>query len=491
MTTEPDDAARLRQEEEEAARLRQEVEQLRQQLDETTPSPGHRQGWWRPVVAGVLVAIAALLAPISVVASWARDEIEDTDQYVETVTPLASDPAVQNAIATRIEDEIFSRVDIDALTQEAVDAISQQDLPARVTVTLKAFSGPLAGAIKSFISDQIQAFVESDRFEQLWINANRDAHQAMVAVLTGEGSQNVDVSNGAVSINIGQLVSEVKQDLVNRGFAIADRIPDVTATYTLFQSDDLTKAQDAFRLLDGVATWLPLVGLVLLAAAVMVARDRRRALLAVGLAIAGSMLLLGLLLNVFRPIYLDAIPADASTDAAAAVYDELVGFIRLALRAVLVVALTLAVAMWLLAPRGSGATARRGLSRGISAVRSGRSRAGLNTGGFGIALARHRTPIRVGIIGCAALVYLLNDHPTGAYALGVVITTVVILLIAEVLAAPPESARKVPAGTSRDADDPDAAPSDTKAADATAPDAESEDADAEDKASNVPAAKDR
>lgn len=485
MTTEPDD---------EAARLREEVQQLRQQLDETAPTqtaptPGDRQGWWRPVVAGILVAIAALLAPVSVVATWARDEIEDTDRYVETVTPLASDPAVQNAIATRIEDEIFSRVDIDALTQDTVDAISQQDLPDRVTVTLQAVSGPLAGAIKSFISDQILAFVQSDRFEQLWINANRDAHKAMVAVLTGEGTDEVDVSNGAVSINIGTLIGEVKQDLVDRGFDIAKRIPTIEATYTVFQSDDLTKAQDAFRLLDGVATWLPFVGLVLLAAAVMVARDRRRALLAVGLAIAGSMLLLGLLLNLFRPIYLDAIPADASTDAAAAVYDELVGFIRLALRAVLVVALTLAVAMWLLAPRGSGATARRGLSRGISALRSGRARAGLNTGAFGLALARYRTPIRVGIIGCAALIYLLKDHPTGTYALVVVIVTVVVLVIAEVLAAPPESAPRVPAATGSDAKDPDAAASDADAPDSAAADAESSDAD--DRAPNVPAAKDR
>jgi hypothetical protein len=470
MTTEPDD---------EAARLRQEVQQLRQQLDETAPTPGDRRGWWRPVVAGILIAVAALLAPVSVVANWARGEIEDTDQYVETVTPLASDPAVQNAIATRIEDEIFSRVDIDAITEDAVDAISAQDIPARAAATLQAVSGPLAGAIKSFISDQIQAFVESDRFEQLWINANRDAHQAMVAVLTGEGTGNVDVSDGAVSINIGQLVGEVKQDLVDRGFGIADRIPDVTATYTVFQSDDLTKAQDAFRLLDGVATWLPLVGVVLLATAVMVARDRRRALLAVGLAIAGSMLLLGALLNLARPVYLDAIPANASTDAAAAVYDQLVGFIRVALRAVLVVALTLVVAMWLLAPHGSGAAARRGLVRGIAALRSGRARAGLQTGAFGLALARYRTAVRVGIIGCAALIYLLKDHPTGGYALGVVITTIVILVITEVLAAPPESAPRVPAAT-----DPD-----TEAPDGPAPKAEAPEP--ADEAPNVPAGKDR
>ena len=475
MTTEPDD---------EAARLRQEVERLRRQLDDEEPTPGERRGWWRPLVAGILIAIAALLAPVSVLATWARDEIEDTDRYVETITPLASDPAVQNAIATRIEDAIFSRLDVDAITDDVVNAISQQDLPPRAIATLQAVSGPLAGAIESFISDQINTFVQSERFEELWIEANRDAHRAMVAVLTGEGTSTVDVSDGAVSINIGDLVNEVKQSLVDRGFAIANRIPQVTATYTVFQSDDLTKAQSAFKLLDGVATWLPFVALVLIAVAVLLARDRRRALLAAGLAIAGSMLLLGALLNLVRPIYLDAIPADASVDAAAAVYDTLVGFIRLALRAVLVLALTLAIVMWLLSPRGSGATARRGLAHGIATLRSGRSRAGLRTGAFGLALARYRTAIRVGVIGIAALIYLLNDHPTGGYAIGVIVTTLVVLLVVEVLAAAPSVPGAPDAPIAPDASD---APDSPDASDAPdSPDAQ----DAQD-ARDVPVAKDR
>ena len=50
------------------------------------------------------------------------------------------------------------------------------------------------------------------------------------------------------------------------------------------------------------------------------------------------MLLLGATLNAFRPIYLDAIPADQlPQDAAATIYDTLVQFIRLNLRALLVV----------------------------------------------------------------------------------------------------------------------------------------------------------
>lgn len=50
------------------------------------------------------------------------------------------------------------------------------------------------------------------------------------------------------------------------------------------------------------------------------------------MAVAGSMLLLGLALNVIRPFHLDALPPDSSEAEAGAVYDQLVSFIRFALR---------------------------------------------------------------------------------------------------------------------------------------------------------------
>ena len=40
------------------------------------------------------------------------------------MTPLASDPAVQNAVADRVTTEIFNRLDVQGITQEAVDALS-------------------------------------------------------------------------------------------------------------------------------------------------------------------------------------------------------------------------------------------------------------------------------------------------------------------------------------------------------------------------------
>ena len=66
----------------------------------------------------------AVLAPLSIVAIWARDIVSDTDRYVETVAPLAEDPAVQNVVIQRITTEIVNRIDVRAVTQEAIDALA-------------------------------------------------------------------------------------------------------------------------------------------------------------------------------------------------------------------------------------------------------------------------------------------------------------------------------------------------------------------------------
>ncbi len=177
----------------------------------------------------------------------------------------------------------------------------------------------------------------------------------------------------------------------------------------------------------------------------MLARDRRRMVLASGIAVGASMLLLGATLNAIRPFYLNSLPADASAAAAGAIYDQLVSFIRLALRGVLVIALTVAVVAWLSASTGSGAAARGALVRGIDLVRVRLSRVGLQSGRFGVVLGQYRTSFRVGIVVVAALAYLAQDHPTGGTALVFVVITALAVLVLELLAAPTPSVAASPA----------------------------------------------
>ncbi|GAA1779213.1 hypothetical protein GCM10009795_026640 [Nocardioides hankookensis] len=424
--------------------LRAEVERLRAEVNAPPPTveipadAPRRTGWWRPVVATVLIVLMAVLAPLSVVARWAHDTVSDTDRYVEIVGPLASDPAVQAAVIDRITTEITTRLQVESVTKEAVDALADRGLPPLAATSLQALSGPLADAINGFVEDQVTTLVESDQFQTAWEEANRQAHTQMVAVLTGKDTDTVDISNNAVSINLATLIDTVKQRLVDRGFTLVERLPQVDAQFTIFQSDDITKAQTAFRLLDAINTWLPILALLCLVGAIAVGRSRRKTLVAGALALAFSMLLLGAGLNLSREIYLNAVPTDQlPTEAAAAIYDQLVSFIRLNLRAVMVVALAVAFIGWVTGPVGAPVALRRGTSRAIGAVRQGGDRVGIDTGRFGIALYTYKTTIRVAVLGLALLLYVMRDHPTGVFAIWLIVAAAVILLVVELLSRPP------------------------------------------------------
>lgn len=414
-------------------RLESEVARLRQSLGQQGSEPA-RRGWWRPLVAGLLIATAALLAPVSVLATWAGGQIQDTDRYLATVAPLADDPAVQDAVAARLEQVVFSYLDLDAATDRLVTALEAPGLPPEAAATLRALAVPLTSGVRGFVRERIDAVVRSDAFRDAWVEANRTAHAELVAALTGKTGGAVEVDRGQVSVNLAVLIGTVKNELSESGFGLADRIPEVQASFALVQSDDLSRVQRLLGLIDDLALWLPVLVLGLIGVAVILVRDRARALLAAGLAVAASMLLLGGTLNVIRPFYLDALPAGSSTAAAGAVYDQLVSFIRLALRGVLVLALTVAVVAWLSSARGAGASARAGLGRGLGSLRRRREGAGLDTGRWGAALARYRGAVRVGVVGLAAVVYLAQDHPTGGTALAFVLVTLVVLLLVELLA---------------------------------------------------------
>ena len=103
-----------------------------------------------------------VLSPLAVVARWAHDEISDTDRYVETVAPLASDPAAQNAVTNRITAEILSRLQIQAVTEQAVDALVSRGLPPLAATSLQALGTPLSDAVENFIREQAQ-YIQQER----------------------------------------------------------------------------------------------------------------------------------------------------------------------------------------------------------------------------------------------------------------------------------------------------------------------------------------
>jgi hypothetical protein len=342
--------------------------------------PAGRQRW-RTIVAVLLIVLGCVLAPLAGVAVWARNQVTNTDRYVRTVAPLAADPAIQAAVADQITAQIFTYLDVQGLTNQVVDALAARGLRPRVADQLRGFAAPLASGIQSFVRTEVGKIVQSQAFADAWVQANRVAHQALVKALTGQGGGAVTVEGDTVNLNLAPFIETVKQRLVASGFGLAERIPEVNASFVLFDVKNLTRARSAFDLLNTLGIWLPIIALVLLGVGVFVAKDHRRALVGAASGVAVAMVGLGLALAVFRTIYLDAVPAAVLPhDAAAVLYDTIVAYLRLGLRTILVLALVVAAGAFLTGQSATAARTRQRLAAGIGWLRGSAEHAGWRPG---------------------------------------------------------------------------------------------------------------
>jgi hypothetical protein len=256
------------------------------------------------------------------------------------------------------------------------------------------------------VHSSIHKIITGPRMANAWVQVNRVASQALVAVLSGRATSSgaVGVRNGQVTLDLAPLEAVAKQDLVARGLTVAGKIPIVHATVALFPSKNLVKAQRAYRLINGLKIVLPILTLVLLGLGVFIARRPRRALIGAGLGFAASMLVLGAGLLIARSLYLNSVPAGTvPADAAAAAFDILVRFIKTALRTLLVAGLVVAAGAFFTGPSGPAVRTRHALSAGL-----GRLRHGGQSGPASRWTYAHRTALRIGAVALAALVFVFG-----------------------------------------------------------------------------------
>ncbi|MBB4717624.1 hypothetical protein BJ965_007506 [Streptomyces luteogriseus] len=381
----------------------------------------------------LLLLAALLLAPVAVVAAWVQDTVSDTDRYVETVAPLASEPPVQDVVINRLTDRVVNNVDVRAVTDALVRTLQDAGAPPRVVDGAASLEGPLRNAVRTVVDRTVTRVITSDAFQQAWEGANRRSHAAVVNMLTGDREGAVTSEGGTVRLDVGEVVDQVRERLVDEGFDKAAAIPDADRTITLFESEQLGKAQDAMRLLDVLGAWLPVLTVVLAALAVWTAPAHRVMLMITATGVGVMMVVLLVALAVLRRAYLDSVPPTAlPADAAAVIYDSFVRFLRDSTLTLLVVAVITALVACLYGPGRLARGVRATADRATTATGGALARRGVRTGATGRRLAEHRKWTTGVVMAAGALTLVLWNHPTVAavvLVLGIALAVLIILAI--------------------------------------------------------------
>ena len=363
---------------------------------------------------------------MSVLAVWSRNQLLDTDRYVETVTPLASDPAVQDAVVQRVTAAIYDGVDV---RQLVAGALPQEG----------AFlAAPISLGIENLIEKIARELVTSDRFASLWVDANRTAHDALVTVLTEPGDR-----KGSVSVDLSGVVGEVQSKLSSLGIT-AFQGERAAPQLELFQSEQLARVQLGVRLFDDLATVLPWITIALLVASAFVVVDRRRGVLAAFAGLLVGALLTVALFAVARWVVLLELPAGGSVSAAEAVFDLLTRFVRGAVRALAAVGFVGVLAALLAGPSRPATAIRRWVGIGVARTGDAAASHGARLGGFGAFVAENVAAIRVAVVAVAVLLLVVVEQPSAGAVLWTAVITAVALVVVELLA------RTASAGSDRD-----------------------------------------
>jgi hypothetical protein len=311
---------------------------------------------WRRVLVVVLAVLTCLSILTSAVGVWAHRTLLNTDSWVAAVGPLAKDPAVQKAVATEVSSQIVSAVDLKKIVDENLPRAS-------------ALVSPLETAVQQFIFTTVEKLMQTEQFQQFWVQANRIAHQLAVKILRGE-TKGVSTSNGVVTINYLPLIAKALSFIESKspGFlgtsatvpnitsstpvdrarselskVVGRPLPDHFGVVTVFKSDQLKSAQDAVSLFDKLVIGLLILSVLLVVVTIALAPRKRRII--IGLAL-GTVVALGLanaIISALKNQVVGLISDPTTQNAAKATVTGLINRLDLILHGLLAIGLAVAI----------------------------------------------------------------------------------------------------------------------------------------------------
>ncbi len=227
-----------------------------------------------------LVVLASVLVVFSIMATWIRAQIIDTDGWTQTSVRLLQNEKVREVVSNDLSERLLSVVNVQNLAAEKLPHVLAPLAPA------------LSTAAAQVVPQAIDRALAVPAVQELWGRANRLTHEQLMEILKG-GGKTVSTSGGVVSVNLEALIDRLGERL-GVGNEVGAKLPANRRKLVLLRSSQLRIAQDGVEGLRGLSFILPLlVVLMYLGALALAAGYRRRVLIEIGVGIiAGALVAL-------------------------------------------------------------------------------------------------------------------------------------------------------------------------------------------------------
>lgn len=406
--------------------LRAENERLTAELKqlEAKPPKQRHPGRARNVTAIVIVIIATLLLPITLVAHWGNQTVNDPEQFAQTMGPLAADDSIQKAVSGIVTNAIVKQLDLQTKLST--------DLPPK----LQPLSGAIAGGVNSFIGTVVDKFFASPQFQQLWTQINLRLAEAMQRALNGQDGGAVSLQGNELVLDTGDLIANVQQQLVDRGLSAAANITVPAAAdrqIVLMDAPQLAEVRSIYKLTSPIAAYGIYVVFLLFIIAIFVSTKRMRMVMFTGIGFIVGAILLRILMSVGESSLGVAFADTPFAGTEDAFFTTLTTFLKTSVQACFVFGLILAIVGWLAGGSSAANSARRGMSS-LSAA-GGKRTTNAQLGAAGRWVLRYRNVLRVVVVVVAALILVLLGRVTAGSIIAIAVFAVIAWAVIEYFSA--------------------------------------------------------
>jgi len=294
-----------------------------------------------------LVVLGSLLAFLSVFAIWTERQALNTDDWVDTSGRLIQNEKVRAAVSSYLIDQLYENVNVEKELEDILPGETKQ------------LAGPVSGGLRQVAGGGAEQVLQSTTAEELWKDANRAAHEQLLAVLENK-KEAVSTAEGNVTLNLGSLVTNLASQ-VGIGAKLAEKLPPDAGQVTILRSDQLKTAQDIAVAIKGLALVLSLLTLLTFGLAIYLSKEGRWVTIlfcGIGLVAAGFAVIV--FRSVAGGIVVDQLVTDESVKPAAeATWSIGTSLMTSIATTVIVFGVLLGIAGWLGSPTGSARSSRR------------------------------------------------------------------------------------------------------------------------------------